>query len=48
MLEPIFFTGKWPGILWVKKILSNFDSDPLTCDQALVPAKNSQIVQNKK
>ena len=44
-------TGKWwnqhfvavgcPQIVWVKWDISNFDSDPMTCDAALFPARNS-------
>ena len=41
MLEPKFFTGSSPGIVWMKNVLSNFDSDHLTCDPALFPGKNS-------
>ena len=28
----IFFTGRRPGVAQVKQDMSNFDSDPLTCD----------------
>ena len=27
--------------MWVKWDISNFDSDPMTCDAALFPARNS-------
>ena len=41
MLEPKFFYTKLTGIAWMKQVLSNFDSRPLTCDPALFPGKNS-------
>ena len=41
------FTGNWPGIVWIKQNLPNFDSTPLTCDLALFPGKNNpNIVKN--
>ena len=35
----IFFTGKCPGTEWVKYDMSNFDSDPMTCDTSPNKAK---------
>ena len=35
------FTASWPGIMWMKQNLLNFDSDALNCDPVLFPAKNS-------
>ena len=39
-LNQNFFTGSWTRIVYMKKYLSNFDSNPLTCDPALFPVKN--------
>ena len=36
-----FFYMRLTRIVCVKQDISNFDSDPLTCDSALFPAKNS-------
>ena len=35
-----FVTGSRPGIVWAKKDMLNFGSDPLTCDAALFHTKN--------
>ena len=40
-LNQFFFTGSWPGIVWMKYYLSNFGSIPLSCDPALFPGKNT-------
>ena len=45
LLEPNHFTESRSGIVWVKKDMSNFDSDPLTYDPVLFPAKYGQKVQ---
>ena len=45
MLEPIFFYRKLTGIAWMKQVLSNFNSRPLTCDPALFPGKNSLNIE---
>ena len=45
VLEPNHFTESRPGIVWVKKDMSNFDSDPLTYDPVLFPAKYGPKVQ---
>ena len=39
-LKQIFLTESWPGILWIKLCLSNFDSFSLACDPILFPGKN--------
>ena len=39
-LNQIFLTESWPGIMWIKLCLSNFDSFPLACDPVLFPGKN--------
>ena len=39
-LNQDFFTESWPGIVWMKLYLLNFNSTPLTCDPALLPGKN--------
>ena len=39
-LNQNLFTESWPGIVWMKKYLSNFGTAPLTCDPALFPGKN--------
>ena len=41
-----FFTGSWPGIVWIRQGLPNFDSNPLTCDSYLFPCKNSPNIAN--
>ena len=39
-LNQNIFTGNWPGIVWMKYYLSNFDSIPLTCDLTVFPDKD--------
>ena len=36
----MFFTRRWPLIVWMKQYLLNFDSTPLTCDPAQFPGKD--------
>ena len=44
MLEPKFFYRKLTEIMWMKQVLSKFDSNPLTYDPALFSGKNSQNI----
>ena len=46
MLEAKSFTGSWPGTVWGKHDLSNFNSNPLNCDPTLFPGKNSPNIAN--
>ena len=39
------FYRSWSGIEWDKQDMPNFNSDPLTCDPALFPTKNSPKIQ---
>ena len=45
MLEPKLFHRSWSEIEWDKQDMPNFNSDPLTCDPALFPTKNSPKIQ---
>ena len=41
VLQPKYFLRNRPGIVWVTYGIKNFDSNPLTCDRSMFPAKNN-------